>query len=295
LLAIRDAMTWLAALAAAAGVAFVVGKRWTTGARFAVTAALIAIAATLTCSLHAAVDIERSKLSATSRLRQWHTTVVDLTDRQSISRTRMLSAMAVDVRPGQRLSRLGAGEYALTAIQSPLTLSVGRNDPPIESPPRDHIRIPVSLQSLNASNGFTITPVNILKPASTRNAVRATRYARTRAFFFDDWAYLESDGFWTRANGTAEVVIDADDRDGAAGLPISITAGAVATSVTIATGGWRQSISLTPGQKQDVVLPATSDGVWPIRITSGAGSRPSERESGNNDVRALAAWIAVLR
>jgi hypothetical protein len=255
----------------------------------------MAIAATLTCALHAAVDVDRSKLSAISRLREWQTTVVDLNARHSMSRSQMLNAMAVDIRPGQRLDRLPAGEYALTAVQMPLTLSLGRNDPPIESPPADHIRIPVSLQSLSASNGFTITPVSVFKPASTRNAVRATRYGHARAFFFDDWAYPERDGFWTRSNGTAEVVIDTDERNGAVGLPLTVTAGAVATSVKIAAAGRSQSVSLTPGQQLDLVLPPTSDGIWSIRITSGAGSRPSEREAGNNDVRSLAAWIVVRR
>ena len=39
--------------------------------------------------------------------------------------------------------------------------------------------------------------------------------------------------------------------------------------------------------------PAKPGGDWPLRISSGAGFRPSERDAGNSDVRALAAWIAV--
>jgi hypothetical protein len=206
----------------------------------------------------------------------------------------MLNAMSINVQPGQRLNRLGAGEYALTAMPEPLALSVGRNDPPIESPSPDRIRIPVNLQTLNASAAFTLTPVSLAAPVHARNAIRATRYGRARAFFFDDWAYLERDGFWTRANGTTEVVIDSDDRHGALGLPITVTAGAVPTTLKIASQGRTQRITLTAGQKQQVFLPSTSDGVWRIRITSGAGFRPSEREPGNNDVRALAAWISLI-
>jgi hypothetical protein len=138
-----------------------------------------------------------------------------------------------------------------------------------------------------------LRPIGIVEPPTREAALRATRYGHARAFFFDDWAYLEPEGFWTRSNGTAEVVVDLDGRNGARGLPISVTAGAVATSVKISTRGWSQTVSLTPGQKQDLVLPPTGDGVWPIRITSGAGFRPSEREPGNNDVRSLAAWIAI--
>lgn len=292
--AVRDAAIWLIAFAAAAGLAIAIAKRWASGARFTLTTVLMAIAATSVCSVFTHPDADRSKLFAIARLRPWHRILLDLDANRAISRNQMLAAMAVAVRPGQRLNRLAAGVYAITAAEGPLTLFVGRNDPPLESPPADRLRLPVSLQTLNSSSGFTITPVDVLEPARSRNAIRATRYGHARAFFFDDWAYLERDGFWTRANGSADVVIDSD-QGGAAGLPISITAGAVATSVKIATGGWSQTLSLTPGQKQDLVLPATVDGVWPIRLTSGAGFRPSEREPGNNDVRALAAWIAVLR
>lgn len=291
--AIRDAVTWIVALAAAGGIAIAVARRWTAGARFALTTLLLAIAATLTCALHAAVDADRSKLSASSRLREWQTTIVDLNAMHALSRPQMLTAMAIDVRAGQRLNRVGAGEYAV-ASDAPPTFSVGRNDPPLGSPAGGRIRIPVNLQTLNVSNAATITPVAILKAASTRNATHAARYGRTRAFFFDEWAYVEPDGFWTRAHGTAEVVIDSDDPAPASGLPISITAGAVPTTVTISMGTWKQTVSLAASQKHDLVLPPVSDGVWPLRIASGDGFRPSEREPGNNDVRSLAAWITLI-
>jgi hypothetical protein len=293
-IAIRDALLWSVAAGVAAAFAIAATRKRQAGLRFAVAAPSMAIAVTLACGWHAHLDSDRSKLSAVSRLRDWHTTLVDLTAMRSLPRPDWLNAMTIEVRPGQRLNRLGAGEYLVRAGAPGLTWSVGRNDPPFESPPPEHVRIPVTLQTLNASSAFTLTPISVVAPASRRNAVRAARYGHARVFFVDDWAYLERDGIWTRANGTTEIVVDSDERNGE-GLPISITGGAVATTVTVSTGDWHASVSLNPGQKQELLLPPTSRGIWPIRITSGPGFRPSEREPGNADVRSLAAWIAILR
>jgi hypothetical protein len=76
-------------------------------------------------------------------------------------------------------------------------------------------------------------------------------------------------------------------------LPIAITAGAVPTTVTVSIGAWEESFALKAGQRQDVVLPPADGGSWPLRIRSGDGFRPSAREPGSQDVRELAAWIAI--
>ncbi len=110
---------------------------------------------------------------------------------------------------------------------------------------------------------------------------------------FDESVYLERDGFWTRAHGTADVVIDSDDAIRQSGMPISVTSGAVDTTIELSIGRWRESIALSAGQRQEVMLPPAEAGTWPLRIRSGAGFRPSERDPGSRDVRMLAAWIAI--
>ena len=124
--------------------------------------------------------------------------------------------------------------------------------------------------------------------------MRANRYGHARAFFFDDWAYPEPDGFWTRA----ERIGHGGDRhrrgDAPPGLPITITAGAVPTTIRLSIGTWEESLSLAAGQKQDVMLP-------PVRIRGLAAAtfarvRASARRSAtasSRDVRLLAAWIAI--
>ena len=101
--------------------------------------------------------------------------------------------------------------------------------------------------------------------------MRANRYGHARAFFFDDWAYPERDGFWTRANGSATVVIDTGEGTRLSGLPITVVAGAVPTTIRLAIGPWEESISLGAGQKQDVVLPPAESGAWTLAHSLGSG------------------------
>jgi hypothetical protein len=77
-------------------------------------------------------------------------------------------------------------------------------------------------------------------------------------------------------------------------MPISVTGGAVPTTVSLSMGGWERTLSLAAGQKEDLMLPPAAAGSWPLTIRSGAGFRPSDRDPANRDVRSLSAWIAVL-
>jgi len=215
------------------------------------------------------------------------------------------------------LGRIPAGDYEIGALSQPtadqMTFRVGRNDPPLEiaavdalnplnrSRPSFRLHLPVTVRTLNlridgpapdTDTDLTIRPVALGNPPTRQAAIRAARYGRARVFFFDEWAYAEPDGFWTRATGTTDVVIDTPGT-ALAELPISITAGAVATTVTLTMGSWSESFALDAGQTRDVLLPAAASGAWLLRISSGTGFRPSEREPGNNDVRALAAWVVV--
>lgn len=287
-IALRDGAIWIALLGSALGLAGAgtrpSGAGWTASA-FALAVASM-IAATLVWNIHGATAVtpDRSKLAALAAYRPaWQT-------------ANFLERISLDLPPAVRLNRVPAGEYEVTPAHGAVVF-VGRNDAPLERSSSDsfHLRLPVAVQTLNlrADQALTVRPLAVTRPQITRNAVRAARYGRARAFFFDERAYLEGDGFWTRANGTADVVIDTDDGTTASGLPISITAGAVATTIELSSGSWRQAFSLSPGQKQDVVLPPQESGSWTLQIRSGAGFRPSERDPASRDVRMLAAWIAI--
>jgi hypothetical protein len=320
--AIRDAAVWIAGLVAAAGMAAAIAKRWGAGARFAVTAVLLAIAvmasARVAWSYDAApaFNIDRAKLAALGRFRPaWQTTVVEGRNWERKSAADFLDRMTIELSmsSAMALDRVPAGDYEVSVPEivgtsSRLQLYVGRNDQPFETLSASDmgsgapfgLHLPVMLRTLNFRSDppapetkarLMLRPVGVLPAAARRAAIRALRVGPSRMFFFDEWAYPERDGFWTRANGSSVVVIDAGNRSQEQG--ISVTAGAVPTTIVLSAGSWEQSLSLEAGQKQDVMLPPAETGSWPLRIRSGAGFRPSERESGNRDVRELAAWIAL--
>lgn len=321
--AIRDAAVWVTLVIAVDALISSIAKR-SVAARWAVGSMALGVAGMIGAGIvwdfrqAPSVTPDRSKLAALATVRPaWQSTIVDLSSWRRLSESDFMSAMALDLSsPAVRVSRVPAGIYevkvtAAPTTPGPLVMFAGRNDPPFESPQLDdlhegrsafRLRLPVSLLNLNlmtredvgaGSTWVTLRPIAVTTPASRRYAVRATRYGHARAFFFDDQAYLERDGFWTRANGRAAVVIDTDEGTRMSGLPISVTAGAVPTTVSLSAGSWEESLNLAAGQKQDVSLPPSPDGIWSLSIRSGAGFRPSEREPGNRDVRSLAVWIAI--
>jgi hypothetical protein len=320
--AVRDAATWIAALVLTGVFARLIAGRWSTGARYAFTALLMAVAAMSSARVAWALDRFspyglRPELAALDRFRpSWQTTIVDLQSRSWKDTAGFLDRMPITMSGSEGvLDRVPAGDYDVSAVPTSaiagsLEMRVGRNDAPFVSAPLDavrnpgrpfRLRLPVTLRTLNvrieagaadADTELTLKPVGVAAPVWRRGATHAARFNHARAFFFDEWAYAERDGFWTRANGAATVVIDTDDGTRLSGLPISITAGAVPTTIRLSVGSLDQAFSLAAGQKQDVVLPPADGGSWRLQIRSGAGFRPSEREPGSRDVRELAAWIA---
>lgn len=320
-IAIRDQAMWLVLAIAVYAIAARMATRsiaikWAVGSiALGVTAM---IGASILWSLHGAraLTADRSKLAAFRAYRpSWHHTAIDISERRTLSQSELLDALAFHVqKSGARINRVPAGDYKVHANLGsiePVSMFVGRNDPPIEAPRAEdlrddrssfRLRLPVTVQTLNVTKPgevpedgpmLILTPVAFRSPVYSGNAVRANRYGHARAFFFDDWAYPERDGFWTRADGSATVVIDTDEGTRLSGLPITITAGAVPTTIRLSIGTWEELLSLTAGQKQDVVLPPAESGAWPLRIRSGQGFRPSERDRDSRDVRLLAAWIAI--
>jgi hypothetical protein len=256
------------------------------------------------------------ELATLARFRPaWQTTIRALPSGKALTTEAFLVQLATPVPgPATTLERVPAGEYVVLAAPSravtgSVAISVGRNAEPIAEPTLDdlrnahspfRLRLPVMARTLSLRVNAAGSAVDlVLRPVSPRpaliqrGAIRAARYGHTRAFFFDEWLYPERDGFWTRAHGSSSVVITTDEGTRLSGLPIAITGGAVPTSVTLSMGTWEESFALAPGRRQDVVLPPADGGSWLLRIRSGDGFRPSEREPGSRDVRELAAWIAI--
>jgi hypothetical protein len=187
---------------------------------------------------------------------------------------------------------------------------LGRNDGPIErwpleGPMTGTLRLPVDVASLtirgdgrtdSAAVHLRLRPTALAGPvnADGRRAVRAARYGRARVFAFDERAYLEPTGFWTRADGVASLVVDTDAPEDAAGRPLIVRAGAADTSVEMTVGAWTTRLSLAAGQQESVQLPPL-DGTrgWALTIRSGPGFRPSAIDPSSDDVRQLAVWVEL--
>jgi hypothetical protein len=145
----------------------------------------------------------------------------------------------------------------------------------------------------------------MLRPRAARNAAgahsgearRASRHGRVRVFFFDDNAFVEPTGFWTRGGSATDVFVDAVP-PGTTAVPAAQTvlrlrAGPVVSSIEVSSGEWRQSVSLEPGEARLVPLPDRAVG-WPLRLVTMTGFRPAQHDPGNQDLRNLGVWIEVV-
>ncbi len=318
-----SAAPWLLAVALVAVDAFAVsrmragrGAAWTLTAFSGAVLVMASVWIGWTFEGSPGATRDRSAIAAMSGLGPWRTSFVDAKAWRAITREEFLQRTALEV-PAERhaallrAARIPAGEYLIESVApaagGTVAVVVGRNDPRLESAAESTLtlRLPVALSSLSvradstAADGQTamrIRPAQVGAPVNPdgRLATRAARYGRARVFVFDERAYLEPTGFWTRAEGRATIVIDADADARAAGLPIAVTAGAAATTIGISVGEWAQSYSLTPGERRTLTLPPLGDApAWVVDLHSGPGFRPFEREPGNPDVRLLAAWFEI--
>jgi hypothetical protein len=131
-------------------------------------------------------------------------------------------------------------------------------------------------------------------PGVPRGAARrAVRSGALRVFFFDDRAFAEPPGFWTRGDDETALFVDARPPDGGAPARTAVLrlrAGVMPVSVDLATGAWRAVIALHAGQTREVALPASGAG-WPLRVRTRGGFRPAWHDPASGDLRHLGVWI----
>lgn len=218
-----------------------------------------------------------------------------------------------------RVDGLPAGDYALLsdggrAANGEISVVVGRNDRAIErwqmaGRPAGvtgvvlHLPVTVASATLRADRADEATLPNLrlralaVRPpanADGRRAVRAARYGPARVFFFDEQAYLEPTGFWTRVGGAATVVVDVDESARAEGVQLFLRAGAVATSIQASAGAWTRTWNLQAGQEEVVTLPAADHrSALALTLRSGGGFRPFAVDPASDDVRHLAVWVEI--
>ncbi len=320
--AVIAATRLVAARLAAAG-------RWTTVTWFAAIGLMAASTAVWARHGDRVVTPSRSQVAALDAVRHdWQATFVRLRPFRLLSAGEFLAQAAfttTDRVPPRasdaalfRAASVPAGDYELlfpgAVPAGELTVVLGRNDSPIErwsiegqvaTQAATVLRLPVDVASLTirgnsrgdpAAVGLRLRPtaVTVAMNADGRRATRAARYGRARVFAFDERAYLEPTGFWTRADDSATLVIDGDPAGEASGRPMIVRAGAVATSVELSAGDWSARLVLAAGQQESVQLPPLNGArAWALTIRSGPGFRPSEVDPSSDDVRRLAAWVEL--
>lgn len=131
--------------------------------------------------------------------------------------------------------------------------------------------------------------LNSAAAAPAHAAIRAARYGQMRWFFLDEGAYVERSGVWTRANGTAELLIDAP-AGGDAPLILHLRAGAAPVRVSLRSGDWQEVLSLHAETPHEVRVPPASAG-WRLSVQTEGGFRPSDLGGGRQDRRHLGVRI----
>ena len=148
------------------------------------------IGASIVWSFHGATAVteDRSKVAAFGAYRpSWLHTTIDISERRSISQSEWLDALAFQVQTsGSRINRVPAGDYKVHAnlgSVEPVSMFVGRNDPPIEAPRAEdlhddrssfRLRLPVTAQTLNFLKPGELPkdgPMLIVTPIAFRSPV----------------------------------------------------------------------------------------------------------------------------
>lgn len=304
-----------------------VGATWTVLVMSAAILAMSTATAVWAGAETSAITVNRSKVAALRAFQPaWQTSTFRLRPFRFVSTDEwpgLLDLGTTDrVAPApsdsamMRVAGLPAGDYELVATggrtpSGEVTVAIGRNDPPIarwrlnerhEGMSGLTLSLPVDVSSATVRGDATarafitdlrLRPIRVRAPANPdgRRAIRATRYGHSRVFFFDEQAFLEPTGFWTRAEGTALLVIDTNDA--VQEVVLRVRAGAVPTAIDFAVGTWTHHLSLTPGQQELVRLPAAVANTLRLSVRSGPGFRPSAVDPASDDVRNLAAWIEI--
>jgi hypothetical protein len=142
-------------------------------------------------------------------------------------------------------------------------------------------------------DAIVLRPVALAVPSDSAGvASRAVRYGESNAFFMDDNSYPEPSGFWV-AGGRATSVVIAPDQPGPV-MPLWLRNGATGNVVTVETGGWHDSVRLSPGEQQRVDVPfTTGPGSGRVRIRSTATFRPSSVDPNSHDTRLLGVFVQL--
>jgi hypothetical protein len=150
-----------------------------------------------------------------------------------------------------------------------------------------------SLDVERAIAAITVRPVTIVNAGArprVPQVLGGADYGETAAYFHDEQVYSEPTGFWTRGGREAVFTVA-----GPAGVPLAlrIHSGGVTNRVVLGARDWTYTLDLTPGDIEEVALPAPVAGVLTVTLASEHGYVPSEISPDSADTRTLGVWVEV--
>ena len=105
--------------------------------------------------------------------------------------------------------------------------------------------------------------------------------------------YPEAEGFWVRGRQDTQFVLVPDPSSGAATVRLLVRNGASPNQVSVESGTFQRLLVMTPGQEQELEIPLGPGGSASVRVASGDGFVPAERDPASSDRRLLGVWLQL--
>jgi len=194
-------------------------------------------------------------------------------------RVRSTSAFPIQLRlmiarsaPWREFNVPGAGEFTF-----PFLIPSSVDALWIDGEPRPGVRVELVAEATMKDPGIPIKS--------------AVQYDAAGVLFLDDMVSAEPAGFWVRGESDAEFIVLPAVRSGSIGLVVHN--GPVPNQVSVESGTFQRMLVMAPDQEQTLDIPAGAGDGTKIRIGSGSGFVPSDKNPENADHRSLGVWIQI--
>lgn len=136
-----------------------------------------------------------------------------------------------------------------------------------------------------------VVPVSVIDVARrlpVGQVLSARHYPGGDLFAHDERSWLEADGAWTAGQQTAALTLVARTQP----PTVRLYTGPRPNTVELSGAGWQRSVDVAAEERLDVVLPvADATRPIPLRVRTGGGFVPSDRDPATRDRRVLGVYL----
>ena len=109
-------------------------------------------------------------------------------------------------------------------------------------------------------------------------------------FFLDERSFAEPEGFWIGGSRQSAFVVQPDRPQSS--VDLTLRNAPVENRLTLASGQWREELTLAPGEERHVQVPlGPGQRAALVTATTTAGFRPSASTPDSRDDRFLGVWV----